>query len=773
VRRGQWVMVGVGSLAVSAALLALVQGRDVRPVAPSGRVSTSESPRSRLDAIGPRLFSNQTDQALALYGQGLPEGGRLVLSWGAERVELPTRRLDDGHAVAVVPEGLSVEPTRATEALTARLLDGDGDVLDGAPSLTVVNDARYPIPYAMEVTASGDRVLVASPTTDTLYDLDTASGAVRTVEVGDGPRALALWRDPGGDEQLLVVEEYETTLRVLPLSALSSGGRTIPVGRYAQAVAVDGATHRAYVTRKVEDDVLVVDLQTGGALGRYAVGVNPRAVALSPAGVLAVGNQGSSDLTLIEVATGQARRVAPDVDTEIAGGLTEAFAPYIMGGKASRDVAFSGRLGAFLVSSIGPDIGPNPKRMEVSMNSGVGVVDPASGRFGRHVSMLRGVGEGLAVDDARGVVYVADVGMGRVVAMDLTRMAGDLATARQSVVATVELPSPPGLRMREAAELGVQGRATESLYAGTRVVRLAARGERLFALNRLSGSVVEVGVGDVGQGRLSVVAVWPVVALDTQRQRRLGEVAFFTDLGNSRMSCDACHYEGHAEGVLFTKSRPMHIYRVPTLRAIRESPPYFTPALFPSLEVTSELVLGRNRYHNPDPNPREIAALSLYQATLTLPPNPYLTPDGAPPDTLTLPDGAIGHPTRGRALFDGKAACRTCHPPPHFTTDQDPATRRALHQVGTGVTLMVRPGMQDTAPYPLPPPSLLGAWDNFPLLHSGKAGFSEAARGQVEPTHPFALRRVLELARVSGGHGEVGALTVEEEDDLLAYLLTL
>src|SRR6185369_13234775 len=141
--------------------------------------------------------------------------------------------------------------------------------------------------------------------------------------------------------------------------------------------------------------------------------VNPRPVTLGRHGtLLLVGNQGSSDQSLVDLDDMREIRAEPGPDTSIVGGRTERYARDVMGGKAARDLVFSDRLGVAFVSSIGPNVGPNRDRMEVSMHGGVGVIDYA--RFVRHVSMVRGVPEGLALDDARGLLYVADVATGRV-----------------------------------------------------------------------------------------------------------------------------------------------------------------------------------------------------------------------------------------------------------------------------------------------------------------------------------------------------------------------
>jgi hypothetical protein len=82
--------------------------------------------------------------------------------------------------------------------------------------------------------------------------------------------------------------------------------------------------------------------------------------------------------------------------------------------------------------------------------------------------------------------------------------------------------------------------------------------------------------------------------------------------------------------------------------------------------------------------------------------------------------------------------------------------------------------MQDDEPYDVPAPSLVGLWDNFPLLHSGAGGFDVDAETQTAVArHPFALRRVFALGVESRADGGMHELTEAEQNDLIAYLLML
>jgi cytochrome c peroxidase len=306
------------------------------------------------------------------------------------------------------------------------------------------------------------------------------------------------------------------------------------------------------------------------------------------------------------------------------------------------------------------------------------------------------------------------------------------------------------------------------------VVRLAADGKRLSLLGRVSGTVLELDVTDAKSGKLAIKKTYAPWFEEKQLKRRLGEVVYRTDFGSSRMTCDTCHPDGHSGGIMFSKGQPIRIYRAPTLRGIRESPPYFTPAKLSSIRRTSRQVLARNRFFNPKPTKEETDEVTEFTGSVAVPPNPNLGPHGELPRALVLPDGARGDAMAGLALFESRGcASATCHPPPSFTADQVPATRGILHQLATPIALMLRPELQDLqTDYGQPAPSLLGVWDNFPLFLSGAGGNNLESDGTVVAKTPFALREVLENPAWAR-HGEGPSMTPAERNDLLAYLLTL
>ncbi|TSC33724.1 MtsA protein [Corallococcus sp. Z5C101001] len=769
IRRGRWIAAGVGALVLLGLLAVVLKSRGVPPPPPPEAPAAPAEPRPILQAVGPKLTSNQTSQPLSLYGEALVPGLRLVLGAPFSR-EVPLTVVDPRHAYARLPADLSLPPGVFQTDVQLSLAASAGPRPTGATRLTVVNDAAFPDLMAMALAPDGRTLFIASPPTDTVFALDVASGSVEAMAVGDGPAALATWKDSGGHPWLGVAHQSDAGLWLYALDAPERRARVLPAPPGVWGLEVDGAKGVAFLAEHVRDTVRAVALEDGRERWSAPVDPNPRALARWK-GLLAVGSLQTGQVVLLNQEDGrELTPVVPKPGVPIVGGATEAFSEQVMGGKAPRALLSSERLGRVFMSSLGPNVGPNAQRMEVSANSGVAVLDLDRQQVVRHRGFGAGVTEGLALDDRAGLLYAADVALGQVRVLDAKALVKDDAAARAALLQTLPLFAPEGTPLiRPVEDLGTKGRAGVELHSGPRSLALAPDGRTLYVLNRFTGTVAVVDVREARAGKARVLRQWPVVDVRPREQRRLGQVLYFSDVGRTGMSCDACHIEGHTGGVFFEKTRPMRIYRSTTALGSRDTPPYFTPASTRSLAETAETVGGRNRYHNPDPLPSEVEALALYTSLLPTPPNPYRGPDGAPAETVTLPDGRPGHPAKGRALFEGQAGCAACHPAPLFTLDQDPSTRGRYLDVGTPIALPLRLAQQHLVPGAAPP-SLVGTWDVWPLLTSATAGYAVREDRLVVGSR-FPLRTLLETPGLQ--HGAAQALTPEERDDLLAYLLTL
>ncbi len=725
--------------------------------------ATARPLRPTLRTIGPRLLSNQTSQPLSVTGERLVPGLSLHLGAPVE-LDLPLTVLDATHAWARLPANASVGD-QSEQSIEVTLSGGDGQA-----SLRLINDTGFPDLTTLVVSPDGRFAFTSSGPTDTVYRIELGTRRVTPIRVGDGPSALAVWTDAAKHSFLVVVHQYQSEAWVIDVDDPTHVSR-LPAPANASGVLVDHDV--AYVAEQARDTVSALALADGRERWRTPVAPNPRELVLTPKGLL-VGSVQTGELELLDPATGApVTAFEPKPGTPIVGGGTAKYSAFIMNGKAVRRLTWSKALGRVFVSSIGPNIGPNPDKMEVSMNGGVGVVDPATG-WVRHLGFGAGVTEGLALDDAKGLLYAADIGVGLVRVLDAKKLAASDASAGKALLQEVAMPPPADFPLiRPAADFTIKNRAGPSLHSGPRSLALSVDGKTLWVLDRFTGTLATVDVTRAAAGKAEWKDQVQVVDVLGQRTRRLGQVLYYADLGRTAMSCDACHLEGHGEGVLFEKTKPLRVYRSTTVRGSRETPPYFTPASTHSMGETAKVVGGRNRFHNPDPTNDEIDALALFASTIPTLPNPFVGPDGAPVELLRLPDGKEGHPRAGLALFEGKAGCATCHPAPQFTLDQDGATRARYLEVGTPHALPLREPMQNTLFAGFATPPLVGAWDTFPMLTTGLAGLTVEPDGRVRVDARFCLRVAVEKWAGASGHGRADQLSAQERDDLLAYVMSL
>ena len=716
-------------------------------------------PAAKLSSVGPRLLSNQTSQPLSVVGDGLAAGMTLELGPPVSK-GFPLVILDARHAFARLPGGL--ELGSFPEALIDVTIPGAA----GTAALRLINDTAFPELTALMRSRDSSLLFALSGTTDTIFRVEQKTKQVTALSVDDGPSALASWVDADAVEWLVVAHQFSPTLVLIKMTD-PSVRRSLPGPANAAGLCV--AQGKAFVTEQARDSVVAIDLASGKELWRTTVAPNPRELIIAGKALL-VGSLATGSLEQLDPASGAVQSsIEPVAGTPIIGGGTAKYSASVMNGKAPRSLAWSPRLSTVFVASIGPNIGPNVDKMEVSMNGGVGAVDLAKG-WRRHLGFGAGVTEALALDEARGLLYATDMGLGLVRVIDAKKLVSGDEGAARALVQELALRPPSGFPLiRPAEDFNVKGRAGPSLHSGPRALSLSADGKRLFVLERFTGTIAVLDVSRVGKAEWVEQLV--LTNTLTQPTRRLGQVLFHADLGRTAMSCDACHIEGHGEGVLFEKTTPLRIYRSTTVRGSRETPPYFTPASTTSMGETAKIVGARNRFHNPDPSPAEIEALTVYVSLIPTLPNPFVGADGAPLQSLVLPDGKTGRPRNGLVLFEGKAGCASCHPAPQFTTDQDPATRGRFIDVGTPRFLPLREAQQNTRFEGFGTPALVGSWDVFPMLTTGLAGLAVRPDGAVRVETRFPLRVAVE--NWAPRHGRADLLTETERDDLLAYVMSL
>lgn len=201
-------------------------------------------------------------------------------------------------------------------------------------------------------------------------------------------------------------------------------------------------------------------------------------------------------------------------------------------------------------------------------------------------------------------------------------------------------------------------------------------------------------------------------------------------------SCNSCHLDGGSnakamdtwnDGTELTSKTVLPLY------SVTETGPWTWHGWQEDLNASIQNSFI-STMQGPKGSADDIAAVEAYLETLSLPANPFLSPDGS----LSKPA------LRGKEVFDStQAGCTNCHSGPHFTDG-------LVHDVGLGSDRDAYQGYNT--------PSLRGLYRKPRYLHDGRAK---------------TLERVLEKYHrpedVSGGE----PLTETQLSDLIEYLKSL
>jgi DNA-binding beta-propeller fold protein YncE len=706
-----------------------------------------------LKTISPQMISNQTSHTLLLTGTGFTGG--LTLHVGPTK-SVKVQVIDAAHGT------VKIEPFLFDDFDETTIPVSIGESHTTLP-LTIINDSQFSTFRAATRSPDARTLFVADEHTDSIKVIDLTKKTATQLASGDGPSALTFFRH-GKESVLAAAHRFEPTIWLFDESLKLQ--KKLPGYLHVTGLISSKDGHVLYAAESVSNSIAAIDVEKEKEIWRTPVDPNPREILVAGEFVVA-GSLQAGTLTVLNRATGTIERVIEmKKGLRIVGGPTAPHSQNIMGAKAVRGLAYSEKLKKLFVSSIGPNIGPNEEKMEVSMNGGIAVVDLKTG-FQHHLGFGAGVTDALLLDETNQLLFAADTALGLVRIIDAKLL---VTNVEKALLQEVAMPIPKDMPLiRPAADFAVNNRASVSLHAGP--TYFSINGNSLWVMNRFSRSMVRLNVSDAKKQKAHVADSFEFAPIPKNPQRLKGEILYYADIGRTGMSCDACHIDGHTGGVFFEKTKPMRIYRSTTIRGARHTAPYFTPASTTSLAMTSEVVGSRNRYQNPKMTTDEIDALTSYSSLIPTLPNPFVLPDGTWPEKITLPDGKIGNPKIGMGLFETKAQCESCHSFGEFTTDANVATRGKYVDVGTPHLLPLKEKWQDATFKGFAVPSLLGLWDVFPMLTTGAAGF---AVGQDEMLHVgerFPLKKsVIGWAKT---HGRADVLSEQELNDLLAFLMML
>lgn len=275
---------------------------------------------------------------------------------------------------------------------------------------------RFP---AHAVTPAGPlaaRLVVADLRGHALVVLDTATGATRRIPLPGGPHELVRL----ADGRLVVSLEQSSRLAVVDLNAVSSEVVTVEFGGLPHGLALDGDV--LFVTDRSRDELRRLNVSAHAVadwreLPPIAAGSWPHAVATLPGGALAIAAARDSTLRIgtrvlavsalpetVSVAEGSG-------DVATAGALGGTLEVFDAAGHPRWSAALGGRPVRVLFAPDGATVAAS-----LSAAHSVAIVGPD----GVHrLIVVGGAPDGLAFDATGGVLFVGDLALGRVTAIDV------------------------------------------------------------------------------------------------------------------------------------------------------------------------------------------------------------------------------------------------------------------------------------------------------------------------------------------------------------------
>ncbi|MFZ5833649.1 MAG: hypothetical protein ACOY3P_26475 [Planctomycetota bacterium] len=309
---------------------------------------------------------------------------------------------------------------------------------------------------------------------------------------------------------------------------------------------------------------------------------------------------------------------------------------------------------------------------------------------------------------------------------------------------------------------GVYGKNALAMMAGIRQrVRLPAAGPR---------AVCEIGGWSYVAGYFSDdLAAFDLKSIDVQAEpvvRRI-ELEKFAEHSPARegeryfndaslcfeqwQSCGSCHPDGRSDALYWDLLNDGMGNTKDTKNLLMAA--LTPPVMWRGVRADAGMAVRAGIHHIQfvEPKPEQAEAIEAYLTSMKSVPSPHLNADvlefpktdDASCSKCHNPGVPRGSPTesarRGKAIFEGKAGCATCHPHPTFTAMRE-----------------VDPGLGSGVPYDIP--SLVEVWRTAPYLHNSEALSLEEAITDYN----FLEKR-----------GRTKDLSEQELEDLLEYLKSL
>jgi len=606
--------------------------------------------------------------------------------------------------------------------------------------------ATYRSPLALAVAPDGKTVYASDRTAGCVVILDAASKKkVGEIALKGEPWGMALSAD---GKTLYVAQRGAGSVAVIDTAKKAVTGQ-IAVGPRPVAVAIAEKSKKLYVCNRDTHTVSVVDLSQTPAkeIKRIAAVREPSFAAVTPdEKSVVITNQlpkgVGTDPTLsavVNIIDTAKMEVASTV--KLTPGSTSVY-----GCCTSPDGKW-----AYVVHQLGRFNLPVTQLERGWVNTyALTIIDVAAGT--RYATMLlddltRGAANPYAVvcssDGTK--LWISHFGTHKISAVDVGLVHELLTGKVPAELAALKDGSQPNIWVRiqqDPKQITELENDLTALYIAGAIRRIATGGngprglaltpdnKTLLVANYYAGTV---GVIDTAESKaVAQIAMGEQPAADPTRR---GSSIFHdaTYAFQHWHSCASCHpNDGRVDGLRWDFMRDGIGNAKDTINLVylQHTPPHNHRATRPNArECVRTGILGS---HMTVPEPVDVDAVLAYLVSLRPEPSPYL-------ENGKLSASAA----RGKALFEGKAACATCHPAPYYTD-------KKMHNIGTP-SPSEPDGRYDT-------PTLVEGYRTAPYLHDGRAA---------------TLKDVLTVHDPKGSHGKAKGLKPQELDDLVQFLLSL
>ncbi|MCP4453484.1 MAG: c-type cytochrome [Planctomycetes bacterium] len=261
---------------------------------------------------------------------------------------------------------------------------------------------------------------------------------------------------------------------------------------------------------------------------------------------------------------------------------------------------------------------------------------------------------------------------------------------------------------------------------------IVVKGSFIYVPMYFSDNVNVIEMWDDGPGAAFGLPLKDTVKPDLVRA---GEMAFndATFCYQHWQSCASCHPDVRSDGTNWDLLNDGigNPKQSRSLLYTHKTSPVMITGIRGSAEIAVAKGFSHIQFHQVT-RERE-AAMNAYLKSLEPVPSPYLTQDGS------LTDSA----KRGKKVFNGKAACVTCHMPPYYGD-------RSKHTLGLG--------SDADRDREFATPILIECWRTAPYMYDGRV---------------VSIKDVITTDNKNNSHGNTKDLSDQEVEDLAEYIKSL